>query len=595
MIGKVVGILENQIQIKLELEQDKKSEIINTHIVFESTDSLLVGEVLSVKDDFAEVLLIGELENEKFLPGAIKKPELNSLVRKITDEELNLIIGIDKNKKDEYFYLGKTHIYNNYPINIKYNDFFSGHFAIFGNTGSGKSCGVTRIIQNVLEKTNPIAYKANLFIFDVYGEYNKAFKNINQKYKNINAKIYTTNLNQYDDNIINIPFWLLGLDDIALLLGATDPIQLPIIQKALKLVQIFGRKEDEMVIKYKNNIIAKALQQILYSGRTPSQIRDQILAILSTFNTKELNTESKIVQPGYIRTLKQCLIIDSSGKINEMELVSEFIKSFIDDSLEYNVPNTPYPYGLTEFQEALDFALISEGILKSDKIYDQTNLLRVRLDSIINSETATFFKTKTYISKEDYIKELLTTNEGKKAQIIDFNMNYVDDRLAKVIVKIYSKMLFEFATKLKYRATFPFHIIVEEAHRYIQNDTDTYLLGYNIFDRIAKEGRKYGVILGLISQRPSELSETALSQCTNFLIFRMLHPKDLSYVEEMVPNITSEIAKKLKTLQQGTCIGFGSSFKIPIIIKLDLPDPMPESTNCNIIQSWFIDTLKKVG
>ena len=272
-----------------------------------------------------------------------------------------------------------------------------------------------------------------------------------------------------------------------------------------------------------------------------------------------------------------------------MELVSEFIKSFINDDLEYTMPIEPYAYGLEQFKEALEFALISEGILKSDKIYDQTNLLRVRLDALINSENAKYFSVKNYITSENYIKELLTTREGKKAQIINFNMNYVDDRLAKVIVKIYSKMLFEFATKLRNRGTFPFHIVVEEAHRYIQNDNDTYLLGYNIFDRIAKEGRKYGVILGLISQRPSELSETALSQCNNFLIFRMLHPKDLLYVEEMVPNITSEILKKIKTLQQGTCIGFGLSFRIPVIIRFELPNPMPQSTSCNIMENWFIN------
>ena len=592
MLGKVIAINEGKVKIKLNIEEDKQTSLINNHIIFESKNNILVGEILTVENSVSEVLLVGEYIDGKFIPGAIKKPELNAVVRTINHNELQLLIGVDETKKDEYFYLGNTHIYNNYPISVRYNDFFSNHFAIFGNTGSGKSCSVARIIQNIFSKTNPLAYKANLIIFDVYGEYNSAFKNINKQYPNINSKIYTTNLNQHEDYQINIPFWLLGLDDIALLLGATDPIQLPILQKALKLVQIFGRK-DESVIKHKNNIIAKALQQILYSGRTPSQIRDQILAILSTFNTNELNSESKIVQPGYVRTLKQCLIIDSSGKINEMELVSEFIKSFINDELEYNMPNDPYAYGLEQFKEALDFALISEGILKSDKIYDQTNLLRVRLESLINSDSAKYFSVQKYISSENYIKELLTTREGKKAQIINFNMNYVDDRMAKVLVKVYSKMLFDFATKLKYRANFPFHIIIEEAHRYIQNDNDTYLLGYNIFDRIAKEGRKYGVILGLISQRPSELSETALSQCTNFLIFRMLHPKDLVYVEKMVPNITSEILKKIKTLQQGTCIGFGSSFRIPVIVRFELPNPMPESTNCNIMENWFINLENK--
>ena len=587
MIGKIISIDENIVKVSLSIGEEEQSDIINKHIILEGKSGKLVGEAISVDNGILKILMVGEFQENKFLPGSIKKPSLTSSVRTINNDELNILIGIEPGKNDEYLLLGKSHIYNNYPVSVRYNNFFNSHFAIFGNTGSGKSCSVATIIQNIFSKTNPVAYKSNLFIFDVYGEYNSAFKEINEKNPNIYTKIFTTNLNQVDTEIIQIPFWLLGLDDIALLLNATDPMQLPILQKALKLVQIFGRKESE-VIKHKNDIIARALQQILYSGRTPSQIRDQILAVLSTFNTEELNSESKIVQPGYVRTLKQCLLIDSSGKINEMQLVSDFIKSFINDDLEYTIPNEPYPYSLENFKEALEFALISEGILKSDSVYDKTNLLRVRMQSLINSEHRKYFEYDKFVTKEEYIKRLLTTYDGKKAQILDFNMNYVDDRMAKVIVKIYSKMLFDFCTRLKTRASFPFHIIVEEAHRYIQNDTDINLLGYNIFDRIAKEGRKYGVILGLISQRPSELSETALSQCTNFLIFRMLHPKDLNYVEQMVPNITTEIAKKLKTLQQGTCIGFGSSFKIPIIIKIALPNPMPESTNCNIMDTWFV-------
>lgn len=588
MIGKIVSIEENIIKVKLSITENEQSDIINKHIVLQSDKCILVGEAISLDDGIMKVLLVGEILNNNFIPGAIKKPPITSQVRPINQNELNMLIGMESNKINEYFQLGESQIYDNFPVNIKINDFFSGHFSIFGNTGSGKSCSVARIIQNIFYKENPVAYKSNMLIFDVYGEYNNAFKDIHLKNPNIHAKIYTTNLNQTETELINIPFWLLGLDDIALLLNANDPSQLPILQKALKLVQIFGREESE-VIKYKNNIIAKALQQILYSGRTPSQIRDQILAVLSTYNTEELNSESKIVQPGYVRTLKQCLIIDSSGKINEVQLVSDFIKSFIDDDLELKIPNDTHFYNLEQFKEALDFALISEGILKSDSVYDKTNQLRVRLETLINSENKRFFECNQLLTKEDYIKKLLTTKDGKKAQIINFNMNYIDDRLAKVIVKIYSKMVFDFCTRLKNRASFPFHIIVEEAHRYIQNDSDVSLLGYNIFERIAKEGRKYGVILGLISQRPSELSETTLSQCTNFLIFRMMHPKDLSYVEQMVPNITTEITKKLKTLQQGTCIGFGASFKIPIIIKFGLPNPMPESTNCNILNTWYVN------
>ena len=96
-------------------------------------------------------------------------------------------------------------------------------------------------------------------------------------------------------------------------------------------------------------------------------------------------------------------------------------------------------------------------------------------------------------------------------------------------------------------------------------------------------------MLGLISQRPSELSETSLSQCSNFLIFKMLHPRDVSYIKEMVPNITNEIVKRLRILQPGTCIGFGSAFKVPVLIHMDMPDPAPSSNSCDISARWFVD------
>ena len=153
-------------------------------------------------------------------------------------------------------------------------------------------------------------------------------------------------------------------------------------------------------------------------------------------------------------------------------------------------------------------------------------------------------------------------------------------------------MLFDFAKEADNRASFPINIVLEEAHRYVQNDNDVNLLGYNIFERITKEGRKYGVMLGLISQRPSELSETTLSQCSNFLIFKMLHPRDVEYIRDMVPNITTAIVKRLRVLQPGTCIAFGSAFKVPVIIRFTMPNPSPSSSSCKVSEIWFIDPKK---
>ena len=229
--------------------------------------------------------------------------------------------------------------------------------------------------------------------------------------------------------------------------------------------------------------------------------------------------------------------------------------------------------------------MISEGWLRNENTYGDAVTIRVRLHSLIIGEYAKYFDVKDYVTQEQYLSSLLIS-DSKKYQLVNINFDDVDDWFAKVITKVYTRIIFAFAKGLKDRGSIPFNIIVEEAHRYIQNDTDSFLIGYNIFDRVAKEGRKYGVLLGLISQRPVELSDTVISQCSSFLIFKMNHPTDVEYIRKMVPNISDEIIEKQKTLQSGTCLGFGMAFTIPLIVKLKMPDPEPKSGNCDVVNIW---------
>ena len=235
----------------------------------------------------------------------------------------------------------------------------------------------------------------------------------------------------------------------------------------------------------------------------------------------------------------------------------------------------------------MDFALISEGVLKSDKVYDYANVLSVRLHSLVNSPNHVFFDSKSYIDRATYISDLFTDINGNHCQIANFNISYIDDRLAKVITKVLSKLIFDYTVENPNRGSMPFHIIIEEAHRYVQKDTDTEILGYNIFDRITKEGRKYGTLLGLITQRPSELSDTAISQCSNFIVLRTLHPKDLQYIKEMVPNVSIEMVEELKNLKPGNCIAFGNAFKVPVSMYFQKANPEPLSNNVDVSSVWY--------
>ncbi len=581
MIGKVIEIGKSTVVVELTLTDEQKRGIINYHVAFDMEGSTIIGEIASIEKTTAHISLLGEIKNAKFTPGISKKPYYMSVCRIIRNDELPIIVG---NTNEKSVYIGRLSQYNGYQVYAKVNDLFSNHFAILGNTGSGKSHGMARLLQNVFSDTT-YPKNANFFLFDAYGEYNDTFifndKNV--------SKVYTTKVEEFSDartELLKIPLWLLDVDDIALLLNATKSTQLPIIEKALKLVGVFARNEEE-IITYKNDIIAKALNELLYSGGTPSQIRDQIFAVLTSFNTKDLNLDAKVVVPGWTRPLRQCLIIDKDGKLQEMQLLGEFFNSFIKEDLKLELPDGTFPFTLEHLNQAFDFALISEGVLKSDKVYDDNHVLKVRLESLMNGSYKEYFNIDKYITKEQFIDSLVKSKDGEKKQIINFNISYVDDRFAKVLVKIISKLLFEYSLALDNRASFPIHILLEEAHRYVQNDNDINILGYNIFERITKEGRKYGVILGMISQRPSEISETAISQCANFLVFRMQHPKDLNYIREMVPNITEEMVPKFKVLQPGNCVAFGVAFKLPMQLKLDMPSPTPLSQNIDISKCWY--------
>ena len=579
MFGQIVYIDNNKANVKVI--GNLASNIMNLHVIFEDQTRKILGEIQDINSDIATINFLGEFENNRFLGGVIKKPSLESKIRVITKEELELIIGQDD---DGSVYLGKSPLYDNVDIRVDINDLLSNHMAIFGNTGSGKSYGVARLLQNIFSNPKLPPYKANFFIFDAYGEYHNAFKSINQINPNFGFKYYTTNMNDIDGQILKIPLWLMTVDDFALLLGADSHSQLPIIERMLKLVSIFSESSDKAT-KFKNHIIARAIMTILYTNQTSASKRNDIFAILNSCSTNEFNTEAIVQGIGYTRKFRECFIIDKDGEFTESILVTQYISSFINDELDKYEPQKANYYTLNDLEKALNFTLISEGLLRNDKAYNEAITLKVRLHSLAISNNANYFSYPSYITLESYISSLVASPTGK-AQIINFNLEDVDDSIAKVITKIYTRMLFDFTKRLKVRASIPFHIFLEEAHRYVQNDTDNYLIGYNIFERVAKEGRKYGLIFNLISQRPVEISETVISQCSDFLIFKMNHPRDLDYIKKMLPNISSEIVEMQKSLQPGTCVAFGKAFKIPLIIKMDLPNPEPSSSNCDVANRW---------
>ena len=586
MFGKILGFDAS----KMYIENNKgvaDTNYIGYHVVFPEPDHKIVGEIIGIDSKQIIILLIGEIINGRFSNGVLKKPSMNTTARIIFKSELESILGSQNYLDRSNLLFGTSPIYKDYVITSSLNNFFANHFAIIGNTGSGKSCGLARLIQNVFfTSSNEIPRNAHVALFDVYGEYCDTFNEMD-KFQGLHFKKYTTQLEFGMGGLLTIPAYFLEVDDLAILLGATETSQLPVLSKAIELVKIF-KSQDPKALDYKNDIIAKCLLDILSSGKSSTQVRDQIVSVLAAYNTETLNLNSLIRQPGYDRTFRQCLNIDEQGKINAMNLVVEFLQRYVKVDLDKVELSGDVTYTLSDLYYALEFALINEGSFTSEAAFDRNNVLKSRLQTIINSEQINYFRFDDYISKADFVENFFKTGpNGETVQLVDVNLSFLDDRFAKCITKIFSKLFFEYTTQLEKRGSFSIHIILEEAHRYVQNDSDIEVIGYNIFDRITKEGRKYGTIIGFITQRPNELSKTALSQCSNFVVFRLFYPEDLNIVRGISSNVTDETIEKIKTLHPGMGLVFGTAFKVPLLVNFPLPNPMPVSTSLKIDDVWY--------
>ena len=431
MFGKIVYIGDSEAHVENLQKEASESDLMNMNVIFEENNQRILGEVFELGSEVIKIRFLGEYINGKYVNGVLRKPMLTSKIRMINSEELMELVGTYNASS---FILGESAIYKGFNICPDINSLFSNHLAIFGNSGSGKSCGVARIIQNIFNNKFAVQYNANLFIFDSFGEYKNAFGRLNEINPNYSYKFITTNPTDETDIRLDIPVSLLKLDDMALLLQASNHAQLPIIEHTIKLAKIFSTNSEE-ANNYKNHLIAKALLAVLFSNETVASKKNEIFTIIEVCNTPEFNFDSVIPGLGYTRTFSECFEIDSNGNFGESVLITNYILGKINDDLDAIKAPEEASYSLKDFARAMEFTLISEGFQHNQNLHDDAVILRVRLNSIINSKMNDYFSSK-YVPVDEYISSLVAVNDGKKAQIININLEDVDDIYAKVFVKI---------------------------------------------------------------------------------------------------------------------------------------------------------------
>ena len=628
VIGRIISINHNN--VTAELTQNLGSYItlydgirfvgeIGSYVAIDDLNRRIIAEIISVDEKnemaaeklnkaesrrYLKINLLGEISNSIFNFGVTKMPPVFSEIKIISESDLRLMLDINENDitddsgktKLTVLPIGSSVMFPEYQVKVKLNEFFGFHFAVFGNTGSGKSNTIANIIQRIFSKKDYSARGAKFIVFDSNGEYEAAFKSVNEINSQINARFLSTS---YDaENRLTIPVWALSVDDWAILLHASEKTQVPIISRALDMIKVFDSPaDDDTAKKVRNHIVASVIKDVLSSSENPTTQNAKILMILNKFHTEEIkletvipaNREADVNNAGgrnatpvqlSIATALSLAYAKMYAPVSLMEYCDGFILSNINDLIE-NKPTVPY--SLKRFTEAVEFAVLYEGSISSSRIYEYTSTLVTRLKHLSESEQGSFFDKTEFTTIEDYIKSIIG-----ESQLLNIDISSLDDTATEVVTKVFCKMLFDYMRSLKPRNAMPVNLILEEAHRFVRSYMDYGVLGYNIFERIAKEGRKFGLLMGISSQRPSELSKTVVSQCSNFIIHKIQNPDDIQYISRMVPYVNQGIVDRITYLRRGHALVFGTAINLPTLTAFDKANPTPNSGNSNIVEKWYL-------
>ena len=332
----------------------------------------------------------------------------------------------------------------------------------------------------------------------------------------------------------------------------------------------------------KNHILASTVIGILNSSDSSPSKSDKIKSIITTFGTDEIRLDRMIEPTG--KNIRSLLNINY-GQLSDIEGLQVYCEGLIVEDINDRLSRSQnVVYDINQFNQAIVFAVLYEGSISSQRIQEYTATLTTRLQALIDSEQGKILTKTSFNNLDDYVMDILDSN-----QVVNIDISCLDDSSGEVVVKVITKLFFDYLKKLRKKAEMPVNLVIEEAHRYIKNESHNGALNYNIFERVAKEGRKYGLLLGISSQRPSELSKTVVSQCSNFIIHRVQNPDDINYISRMVPYISESIINRLTYLQTGSALIFGTAINLPTLTKFEKANPPTDSHNSKISEKWYID------
>ncbi|MUV07172.1 DUF87 domain-containing protein [Planococcaceae bacterium Storch 2/2-2] len=562
--AEVISVFPDKVVVSVDeirdFEADGESLKIGSYLkISDNANAMLMASIshFSIAVDnsgekkyIIEAVPLGVLRGDEFIRGGDNIALPPKKVEPAAAKDIESIYSSTLSEQ-ERFDFSKLTTNSAVSVPVNGNDFFNKHIAIIGSTGSGKSHTVAAILQKATKGDGGPLNNSHVVIFDIHSEYKAAFPASNH----------------IDIDSLLLPYWLMNseeLESILLDTGERDNYNQAAVFRML--VTNNKKRHNPQVNVFYDTPIYFDINEVLNALVNISK---------ETVNSKN-RTRAMII--GDEGILEQGKTNNESGEDwNEEEKIQRY---FDKEYSFYPVKNSNVTKGV-----------YADGSLEK---------FISRLKRKINDQRLSFLfsEDSKNLKLENVLEQLLGYQDQSKSNVIILDLSGIPFEVLNITVSLISRTLFEygyFYKKVRERrreartvgTDVPLLLVYEEAHRYVPNDNLTkYRSSRESIERIAKEGRKYGISIMLSSQRPAEISETIFSQCNNFISMRLTNPTDQQYVKRLLPDAMGSVLEQLPTLRAGEGILIGDSVILPSAVKIDFCEPAPSSNDIPFWDLW---------
>ncbi len=508
-----------------------------------------VEDLNSKTDYYMDLRVKGYIENGKFIQGLRMLPIVSSNISLLSEKEYNIIFQYNK---ESSFRIGQDLFEQNRSIYINCNHVIPSHVGVFGNTGSGKSNTLALILQRYLNLLLNVSESKNsrILIFDLNNEYgDEAICSRNLK------TIYTLSTSSKSKDRIPFNFNDLTEDDMGVLLNATSKMQMPVLKYAFK--QLKKENDESYYIKYLTSILRNKQKDLFNSIRF--NLQEYIGNIEDIFWSEKHEKFCKIKNDG------QWYFSDNDDFYSEV--VSKIIINLPDNSLD-RLKFELYFSVAKECVHGVNGEYLTPLLSRAEKIFDDLHKI---------------------IEFENNEVDVFGDNNIAIVQLADVNTD-----MTMTVTSLLSNALFSKQIKSKgnEKVKSIINIVIDEAHNILYKDDDSRIHNSTLysFEKIVKEGRKFGIFLMIASQRPSDISNTVLSQLHNYFLHKLINPNDLYQIRKTVAFLDENSMNFLTVLAPGECILSGTCVAMPTFVKIDelSNESKPNSSNVVLIGDYGI-------